>query len=96
MTAGCFPEKGLFEVAQPVKLIYLEKIFRSKVLALLLTKGKITPDHINLLKSWKHSGFQVFCGPRIHPRKKQAMENLARYLIRASFSQERLTYLLDS
>jgi hypothetical protein len=60
---------------------------------LLLSKGKITPDHINLLKSWKHSGFQIFCGLRIHPRKKEAMENLTRYIIRASFSQERLTYL---
>jgi hypothetical protein len=93
ITDGCFPEKGLFKVAPAVRLKYLEKIFISKVLTLLLSKGKITPDHINLLKSWKHSGFQVFCGPRIQPRKKEAMENLARYIIRASFSQERLTYL---
>ena len=70
-----------------------KKIFRFKVLTLLLSKGKITPDHINLLKSWKHSGFQVFCGFRIHPRKKEAMENLARYIIWASFSQERMSYL---
>jgi hypothetical protein len=29
-----------------------------------------------------------------HPaQKKAAMENLARYIIRASFSQERMTYL---
>jgi len=67
----------------------------SKVLTLLLSKGKITPDHINLLKSWKHSGFQVYCGPRILPRKKEAMEYLARYIIRASFSEERMTYLSD-
>ncbi|MFH0788111.1 MAG: hypothetical protein V2B13_10930 [Pseudomonadota bacterium] len=60
---------------------------------MLLAKGKITPDHINLMKSWRHFGFQVYCGPRINPRKKEAMENLARNIIRASFSQERLTYL---
>jgi len=30
-------------------------------------------NHINLLKSWRHSGFQVFGGPRIHSRKKEAM-----------------------
>jgi hypothetical protein len=95
VTDGCFPEKGLFKVAPAVKLKYLEKIFRSKVLTLLLFKGKITPDHINLLNSWKHSGFQVFCGPRILPRKKEAMENLARYIIWASFSQERMTYFLE-
>jgi len=93
VTDGCFPEKGLFKVAPTVKLKHLEKLFRSKILTLLLSKGKITPDHINLLKSWRHSGFQVFCGPRIHPRKEESLENLARYIIRASFSQQRMTYL---
>ncbi|MGC1402283.1 MAG: transposase [Thermodesulfobacteriota bacterium] len=48
---------------------------------------------MNLMKSLRHSGFQVFCGRHIHPRKKEAMENLARYIIRASFSQERMIYL---
>jgi len=55
VTDGCFPEKGLFKVVPTVKLKYLEKIFRSKVLTLLLAKGKITPDLIKLLKSWRHS-----------------------------------------
>ena len=70
-----------------------KKIFKQKVFKMLLAKGKITPDHISLLTSWRHSGFQVFYGPSIHPRKKEAMENMARYIIRASFSQERMTYL---
>jgi hypothetical protein len=35
----------------------------------------------------------VFVGPKILPREEEAMENLARYIIRASFSQERMTYL---
>lgn len=42
---------------------------------------------------WSHSGFNVFCGPRIQPGDEEAMENLARYIIRASFSQERMTYI---
>jgi len=58
----------------------------------LLSKGKITQDLINMLMSWRHSGFNVFCGPRIQPGEEEAMENLARYIIRASFSQERMTY----
>ncbi len=45
-----------------------------------------------MLMSWRHSGFNVYCGPRIQPGDDQAMENLARYIIRASFSQERMTY----
>jgi len=48
-----------------------------------------------MLLSWRHSGFNVFCGPRIKPSDEKAMENLARYIIRASFSQERMTYIPD-
>ncbi len=32
-------------------------------------------------------------GSRILPKDESAMENLARYIIRASFSQERMRYL---
>jgi hypothetical protein len=35
----------------------------------------------------------VFVGQRILPREEEAMEKLARYIIRASFSQERMIYL---
>jgi hypothetical protein len=48
-----------------------------------------------MLLSWRHSGFNVFCGKRIYSGDETAMENLARYIIRASFSQERMTYLRD-
>jgi hypothetical protein len=56
---------------------------------LILQKGKITKDLIAMLSNWRHSGFNVFCGPRIQPGDAEAMENLARYIIRASFSQEK-------
>ena len=60
---------------------------------MLLAKGKIKPDMIALLDKWRHTGFNVFAGPRILPRNETSMENLARYIIRASFSQKRMTYL---
>ncbi len=44
-----------------------------------------------MLGTWKHTGFTVFCGNRIYPHDDTAMENPARYIIRASFSQERMT-----
>ncbi len=50
---------------------------------------------IAMLSTWRHSGFHVFCGNRIQPKEESAMENLARYIIRASFSQERMQYLAD-
>ena len=48
-----------------------------------------------LIVSWRHSGFNIHRGPRIRPGDDEAMENLAGYIIRASFSQERMTYLPD-
>jgi hypothetical protein len=52
----------------------------------------ITEATAALMGKWRHSGFRVHCGPRILPRQTTAMENLARCIIRASFSQERLDY----
>jgi hypothetical protein len=33
-------------------------------------KGKITQDMIALLDTWRHTGFNVYCGKRILPRQK--------------------------
>jgi hypothetical protein len=93
VTDGCFYGKGTFRVAPTFQLKDLEAIFQHKVLKMLVSKGKITRDLVSMLMSWPHSGFNVFCGPRIYPRDEEAIENLARYIIRASFSQERMTYV---
>ena len=46
-----------------------------------------------MVMGWRHSGFNMFCGSRIQPGSEDDMENLARCIIRASFSQERMTYI---
>jgi len=43
--------------------------------------------------SWHHSGFNVYIGDRIEPDDKAGLGNLARYIIRACFSQERMVYV---
>ena len=35
----------------------------------------------------------MYCGNAIWPHNEEGLENLARYIIRASFSQERMTYI---
>jgi hypothetical protein len=62
---------------------------------MLIAKGKTSREMIAMLSTWRHSGFNVFCGNRIQPKEEEAMETLARYIIRASFSQERMQYLAD-
>jgi len=88
---GCFHESGMLTVAPGIDRKILKRLFRHQMLRMLLKNGKITRDMIALLDKWRHTGFNVYCGPRILPRKKTSMENLARYIIRASFSRERMT-----
>ena len=83
----------MFRVTPPLELKKLETIFHHKALEMLLNKGKIAKEMIAMLSTWRHSGFHVFCGNRISPTDDTAIENLARYIIRASFSQERMQYL---
>jgi len=90
---GCFHESGMLTVAPAIDTRTLERLFRHQVLRMLLKKGKITREMISLLDRWRHTGFNVYCGKRILPWQKTSMENLARYIIRASFSQERMTYV---
>ena len=85
--------KGLFRVASRFPMKALERLFRHKVLRMLLARGKITPEIIEIMDRWRHSGFNVYCGSRILPRQKRSLERLAAYLIRSSFSQERMEYL---
>ena len=85
---GGFGAGGMF-YASPADLDAesLEPLFRHKVLSMLRRKGLITGRVIELISSWRHSGFNVYCSQRIYPRETKSMENLARYIIRASFWQ---------
>lgn len=74
----------------------LEPLFRHKILSMLKKRGLITDRVIELILSWHHSGFNVYCTDRIYPRYTQSMENIARYIIRASFSVERLSYISEA
>jgi hypothetical protein len=89
---GVFHDNGAFTVAPEPDGKQIAELFRYKVLKMLLAKGKITPARIALMGPWRHTGFNVYVGPRILPWHSQSMENLARYIIRASFSQDRMSY----
>jgi hypothetical protein len=60
---------------------------------LLKAEGKINDAVIENMLCWRHSDFNVYCGPTIWPNNDKGLEDLARYIIRACFSQERMSYL---
>ena len=92
-TDGCFYNDNAFMVCPSPDTGELEKLFRYEVFKMLKAEGKITDVIIENMMNWRHSGFHVYCGKAIWPHNEEGLENLARYIIRASFSQERMTYI---
>ena len=60
---------------------------------MLKKEGKINDAVIENMLSWRHTGFHVHIGARIWPEDETALGNLAKYIVRASFSQERMLYI---
>ena len=84
---GCFGGDGFFYApSMSIDTATLEKLFIHKIFKMLLKKGLIGQRTLDLILSWAHSGFGVYCGKRINPGQARPTENLARYIIRASFS----------
>ena len=60
---------------------------------MLKSEGKRNNRVVENMLTWSHTGFNVYCGNTIWPDNDEGLENPARYIIRASFSQERMTYI---
>ncbi len=90
---GLFLESGYFFVMPKVDVRPLRELFRSQVLKMLRKEGLIDDAFIKMLMSWQHvSGFNVHNEVRIIPGDERGMENLAQYIIRNTFSLEKLKY----
>jgi len=76
-----------------VDLKPLRELFRAHVLKMLKKEGLIDDSFIKMLMSWQHvSGFNVHNEVRIKPNDEKGMENLSQYIIRNTFSLEKLRY----
>ncbi len=73
-----------------------ELLFRHKIFQLLKTQGLISDERIELLLSWKHTGFSVDSSVTVYPSDEQGLERLARYMIRSPVSLQRLHYLPET
>ena len=93
-------------VCPPPNTSDLEELFCYEVFNMLKAEGKINDVVIENMVNWPparrayslrlgehRSGFNVYCGKAIWPHNQEGLESLARYIIRASFSQERMTYI---
>ena len=90
---GCFLDDNSFHVASGLMGQDLEEAFQYEVLKMLKKEGKISDAIIENMLSWRHSGFHVYLGPTIWSDDEEGLENLARYIIRECFSQQRMVYI---
>ena len=56
-----------------------------EVFKMLKAEGKITDVVIENMMNWRHSRFNVYCGNATWPHNEEGLENLACYVLRASF-----------
>jgi len=69
-----------------------EELFRHKVLALLHRRGLLSPQRIELLLSWRRSGFSIHNRVWVHPGNGREFEALVRYMMRPPVSLSRLRF----
>ena len=69
-----------------------EELFRHKVLALLRRRGFLSEERIELLLSWRRSGFSVHNRVYAHPAQGREFEALVRYMSRSPVSLKRLRF----
>ncbi len=90
---GLFLESGYFFVMPKVDLRPLRELFRAYVLKMLKKEGLIDDAFKTMIMKWRHtSGFSVHNEVRIKPDDDKGIENLSQYIIRNSFSLEKLKY----
>lgn len=90
---GCFNKSGDFIRGRIPIEKDLEEAFKYEILMMLKKEGRIFDITIENMNTWKHSGFNIYCGLPILPDDEEGIVNLAKYIIRAPISQERMYYI---
>jgi len=88
---GLFTRDGVFHPLPDLPLKPLDELFRAKVLKFLVNLKLLPPERVQVLLSWKHSGFNVHCGDPVPSQNKAELEKLAQYILRNPFSVEKMT-----
>ena len=70
-----------------------QELFRHEVLTFLQRKELVSEQRVELLLSWRHSGFSVHNTVHVSPGDQTALEALVRYLMRPPVSLARLQLL---
>ena len=92
MTRGGWTSSGEWIPVPYVDERAAEELFRHKVLGLLRGRGLLSQERIELLLSWRRSGFSVHNRVYAHPDNGREFETLVRYMMRSPISLSRLRF----
>ena len=95
-TDGLFDRTGTFTPLPDAKLRALRDLFRAKIFRLLVQRKLLSPALVHNFMQWKHSGFNLFRGDPVAGTHRAELEDLAQYILRHSFSVQKMTYIAHS
>ncbi len=90
---GGWDPEGIWVPVPYVDTEIAERVFRAKVLTFLKVEGLLSEERERMLLSWNHhTGFSVHYDVIVEPEDGDAVERLARYLVRPPVSLERMRW----
>ena len=87
---GVWDEKGQWLPVPYIDTNAAEKLFAHKIFRLLKSKDLLSDERMQLLLSFRNSGFSVDTSPTVWPQDTQGLERLCRYLLRCPVSLSRI------
>ncbi len=87
---GVWNRQGQWLPLPYVDTLAAEKLFAHKIFRLLKSKGLLSDERLELLLSFRNSGFSVDTSPTVWPQDTQGLERLCRYLLRCPVSLSRI------
>ncbi len=96
VTRGVFLGDGSWQPIPYLDTHKAELLFRHKLLRLLRDRELISQQRIDLLLSWRHSGFQIHNHTTVYPHDTEGLHRLACYLQRPPVNLTRLHHHPES
>jgi hypothetical protein len=92
VSRGGWTRDGTWVPVPFVDMRAAELLFRHKILTMLSDEGLLSSERIELLLSWRRTGFSVDASVKVQTGDTKALERVARYIVRPPLSLERLRF----
>jgi len=95
VTDGVFIKDGHFVPITDFDLNRATMFFQEKTFNMLLTEKKITPEIVQNMQTWEHSGFSIDTSVRLQRNDQDGLKRLTEYISRSPLSISGIVSLSD-